>query len=76
MSSQEKLLGIVNDISQTKNQTQMNLNNLMEDLQFDSMEVLEFLMAIEKTFDKEIKIEELMRCKSLNDLLNLIDQND
>ena len=76
MSNQEKLLDIVNDISETKKQSKATLNNSIDDLQFDSMNILEFLMAIEKTFGKEIKIEDLMRCKSLNDVLKLIEEND
>jgi acyl carrier protein len=75
MNKQELLFRVVNEIYENNQHKSLSLSTRIDELDFDSMETLEFLMAIEKTFLVELKIEEMKICETLADILNLIDKN-
>ena len=47
--------------------------NLANDLQIDSIGLIEFIMSIEEEFDITIEDEELQTLASTNDVVNLVE---
>lgn len=47
--------------------------NLANDLQIDSIGLIEFIMSIEEEFDITIEDEELQTLASTNDVINLVE---
>ena len=75
MSNKEQLLRIVNEIYKNTGDKSVNLSSRIDELDFDSMEMLELLMHIEKDIVVELKIDDLKSCQTLADILNLINKN-
>jgi acyl carrier protein len=75
MNKQELLFRVVNEIYENNQHKSLSLSTRIDELDFDSMETLEFLMAIEKTFLVELKIEDMKACETLSDILNVINKN-
>lgn len=49
--------------------------NLMKDLEADSLDAVEIIMAIEEEFDLEIPDEEAEKFKMVGDLVKYVDNN-
>jgi acyl carrier protein len=75
MSNKEQLLRIVNEIYKNTEGKSVNLFTRIDELDFDSMEMLELLMHIEQDMIVELKIDDLKSCQTLADILNLINKN-
>ncbi|MEW4354903.1 phosphopantetheine-binding protein [Streptococcus pneumoniae] len=48
--------------------------SLKDDLQVDSVDLMEFILTIEDTFAIEISDEEIDRLENIRDILNLIEE--
>lgn len=75
MVNQEKLFHIINLISGDKESKLISLSTRIDELEFDSMQMLEFLMYIEKDILIELKISDLKASQTLADILDLINKN-
>ncbi len=49
--------------------------NLMKDLEADSLDAVEIIMAIEEEFDMEIPDEEAEKFQSVSDIVNYVEEN-
>lgn len=49
--------------------------NLMKDLEADSLDAVEIIMAIEEEFDMEIPDEEAEKFQTVADLVNYVEEN-
>ena len=49
--------------------------NLMKDLEADSLDAVEIIMAIEEEFDIEIPDEEAEKFQTVADLVNYVEEN-
>ena len=75
MDNQEQLLRVVNEIYENNEYKSLSLSTRIDELDFDSLQTLELLMNIEKTFLVELKIEDMKACETLSDILNVINKN-
>lgn len=50
-------------------------SRLVEDLKADSIDAVEIIMALEKFFSIEIKNEDYDKCKTVQDIFDLVAQN-
>ena len=75
MDNQEQLLRVVNEIYGNNEYKSLSLSTRIDELDFDSLQTLELLMNIEKTFLVELKIEDMKACETLSDILNVINKN-
>ena len=65
---------IVEQLSVDESMVTMD-TNLMKDLEADSLDAVEIIMAIEEEFDLEIPDEEAEKCKMVGDLVKYVDNN-
>lgn len=72
MNTQEKLLTIVNKFSKI---SEFDINPLtsIKELKFDSLDLLEFQMEIDDEFGVELGIEDFLKCVTLSDIADLIE---
>lgn len=72
MSTNNKLLLIIKKFSKI-NVAEISLSSSINELKFDSLDLLEFQMAIDNEFGIEIKIDDFLKCKTIYDISILID---
>jgi len=65
---------IVEQLSVDESMVTMD-TNLMKDLEADSLDAVEIIMAIEEEFDLEIPDEEAEKFKMVGDLVKYVDNN-
>lgn len=65
---------IVEQLSVDKSMVTMD-TNLMKDLEADSLDAVEIIMAIEEEFDLEIPDEEAEKFRLVGDLVKYVDDN-
>ena len=65
---------IVEQLSVDESMVTMD-TNLMKDLEADSLDAVEIIMAIEEEFDLEIPDEEAEKLKMVGDLVKYVDNN-
>ena len=65
---------IVEQLSVDESMVTMD-TNLMKDLEADSLDAVEIIMAIEEEFDLEIPNEEAEKFKMVGDLVKYVDNN-
>ena len=65
---------IVEQLSVDESMVTMD-TNLMKDLEADSLDAVEIIMAIEEEFDLEIPDEEAEKFKMVGDLVKCVDNN-
>ena len=64
---------IVEQLSVDESMVTMD-TNLMKDLEADSLDAVEIIMAIEEEFDIEIPDEEAEKCQLVGDLVSYVDE--
>ena len=57
------------------NEDSVTLKTTFEDLDADSLDVVEMVMALEEEFDLEISDEEVEKIKSVGDIVNYIEEH-
>lgn len=71
MKVEDKLLVLMKKFSKA-NVIDINPLTNIKDLQFDSLDLLEFQMAVDDEFKVEISIDNFLKCKNANDLVILL----
>lgn len=71
MKVEDKLVFLMKKFSKA-NVIDINLSTNIKDLQFDSLDLLEFQMALDDEFKVEISIDDFLKCKNANDLAILL----
>jgi acyl carrier protein len=72
MNTQERILKIVGKFSKIS-ELDINPNISIKELKFDSLDLLEFQMGIDDEFGIELQIEDFLKCQTLSDIANLIE---
>lgn len=68
----EKIKEIISNVKNI-DINQLNENtNFIDDLKCDSIEVFQILMGVEEAFGIEIKNEDLLKIKTINDAIEII----
>jgi acyl carrier protein len=67
----DKLINIFQEISSHK---EINLETNIEDLNLDSLDILDALMKIRKDLDIEVDINDFILCKNIESLAKLINR--
>jgi acyl carrier protein len=72
MKNEDKLINLV------KKYSKINIDDIksatkISDLKFDSLDFLEFQMAVDDEFGVEIAIDDFLECKNINDIINIIE---
>jgi len=72
MKNEEKLINLV------KKYSKINIDDIksatkISDLKFDSLDFLEFQMAVDDEFEVEISIDDFLECKNINDIAQIIE---
>jgi acyl carrier protein len=70
---EDKLLVLMKKFSKA-NTSDIKLSTNIKDLQFDSLDLLEFQMAIDDEFKIEISIDEFLECKDAKDIAILLEK--
>lgn len=73
MSTQDKLITIVRKFSRISD-LDISISTNIKDLNFDSLDLLEFQMAIDEDFGIEVGIEDFLRCVTVRDLIELVEK--
>lgn len=73
MNTQDKLITIVRKFSKIA-ESDINVSTRIKELKFDSLDLLEFQMAVDDEFGIEIGIEDFLKCSSVTDLIMLIEK--
>ena len=72
MKNEDKLINLV------KKYSKINIDDIksatkISDLKFDSLDFLEFQMAVDDEFEVEISIDDFLECKNINDIAQIIE---
>ena len=73
MSTQDKLIRIIRKYSKIV-ESDINANTRIKELKFDSLDLLEFQIAVDDEFGIEVGIEDFLKCSSVADLIMLIEK--
>lgn len=73
MSTQDKLLIIVRKFNKSVD-SDINSSTRIKELNFDSLDLLEFQMSVDDEFGIEVGIEDFFKCSSVADLIMLIEK--
>ena len=73
MSTQDKLITIVRQFSKISD-LDISISTNIKELNFDSLDLLEFQMAIDEDFGIEVGIEDFLRCVTVRDLIELVEK--
>ncbi|ACB84944.1 acyl carrier protein [Natranaerobius thermophilus] len=65
---------VVDQLGVDEDQVTMEAN-FTEDLEADSLDIVELIMAMEEEFDMEISDEEAEKMSTVGDVVNYIEQN-
>jgi acyl carrier protein len=71
MIIEESIIKLITKFSKVNAQSIHSLTNV-KDLNFDSLDLLEFQMAIDDEFGIEIPIDDFLNCKNVKDIANLV----
>ena len=71
----EQIIELIADELSLEASTITKNTNLEEDLNVDSLDVVELVMRIEETFDIEISDEAAANLKTVEDILNYVEAN-
>jgi acyl carrier protein len=71
MIIEESIIKLITKFSKVNAQSIHSLTNV-KDLNFDSLDLLEFQMAIDDEFGIEIPIDDFLNCKNVKDIINLV----
>ena len=71
----EQIIELIADELSLEASTINRNTNLEEDLNVDSLDVVELVMRIEETFDIEISDEAAANLKTVEDILNYVEAN-
>ena len=71
MIIEENIIKLITNFSKVNAQSIHSLTNV-KDLNFDSLDLLEFQMAIDDEFGIEIPIDDFLNCKNVKDIANLV----
>ena len=72
MNTFQKLCSVLNQQFGISEQT-IELGTQIENLDMDSLELVDLIMALEQTFNIEIDDEKISQAKTIGDVVNLID---
>lgn len=73
MSTQDKLIKIVKKFSKI-DESNINASTTIKELRFDSLDLLEFQMAVDNEFGVEVEIEDFLKCTSVVELSMLVEK--
>jgi acyl carrier protein len=73
MKIEDKLLALVKKYSKI-NKDDIKSATKISDLKFDSLDFLEFQMAVDDEFGIEISIDDFLECKNINDVIQLVEK--
>lgn len=73
MSTQDKLIKIVKKFSKI-DESDINASTTIKELRFDSLDLLEFQMAVDDEFGVEVGIEDFLKCTSVVELSMLVEK--
>lgn len=71
---EDTLFGLLKNLSHVQNNENLSSDTKIEDLNLDSLDILELEMEIDKVFNVQIPTEKFSMCAHLHDLCNLIDE--
>lgn len=71
----DKVITLIKNSGVTTNSSISSSSNLYDDLEFDSLDAVEFVMTIEDEFGVTISDDELSDLKTVQDVVNYIDKN-
>ena len=71
MMIEESIIKLITKFSKVNAQGIHSLTDV-KDLNFDSLDLLEFQMAIDDEFGIEIPIDDFLNCKNVKDIANLV----
>lgn len=74
MTTQDQLITLIKKFSKTIN-FEINTSTNINDLKFDSLDLLEFQMDIDNYFGIELSIEDFLRCHNIGDIVRLVEQS-
>ena len=72
MNTFQKLCSVLNQQFGISEQT-IELGTQIENLDMDSLELVDLIMALEQTFNTEIDDEKISQAKTIGDVVKLID---
>ena len=72
MNTFQKLCSVLNQQFGISEQT-IELGTQIENLDMDSLELVDLIMALEQTFNIEIDDEKIIQAKTIGDVVKLID---
>ena len=72
MKNEDKLINLVKKYSKI-NIDDIKSTTKISDLKFDSLDFLEFQMAVDDEFEVEISIDDFLECKNINDIAQIIE---
>lgn len=73
MKIEDKLLTLIKKYSKINADDIKSTTNINE-LKFDSLDFLEFQMGVDDEFGIEISIDDFIKCKNVNDIIQLIER--
>lgn len=74
MSTQEKVFDIISEGLKVEKESLKLTSDFVKDLNADSLDVAELIMAVEEVFNISIPDEELANIKTVGDMVNFIEK--
>lgn len=71
MNTELAVLSIIKKFSKG-NSEELSINTSIRHLNFDSLDFLEFQMAIDDEFKIEVEIDDFLKCNHVSDIINLV----
>ena len=72
MIEKNEIIKIIKDIDLDKNVNENDFNKTLKEIGLDSLDTFNLISEIETVFNKKISDDSFVKIKSLNDLLNLL----
>jgi len=72
MNTQDKLINIVKKYSKS-DMLEINPATSIKELKFDSLDLLEFQMAVDDEFGIEVEIDDFLKCITVVDIAVMVD---